>query len=246
MIGRNVAVCLWLGLVLTACAKRGGQSPAVPAAGGSTSDSPGVPPEVALRIERLAADVAGLQLQVWERDAQLRDLQDKLDEARREVVRAMAKLQTLATRAEAASAMAEAEVALQALRTGPRREPAFEVEQAQRLLEMSGAEFEKINYGGALYLANQAKLTASQGRGRLAGGATHAAWAEEVPFALPVALRSVSRSNVRDGPGTQFPVAFTVEAGVELTAHAYYDRWVRVTDADGRGGWVYQTLLSRP
>src|SRR2546425_8259366 len=44
------------------------------------------------------------------------DLQARLDEARQEVVRALAKLQTVASRAEAASAMAEAEIAVQSLR----------------------------------------------------------------------------------------------------------------------------------
>src|SRR6267143_6021673 len=57
--------------------------------------------------------VARLELRLLEREAQIDALQERLDDARQEVVRAMAKLQTLATRAGAASAMAEAEVALQ-------------------------------------------------------------------------------------------------------------------------------------
>jgi uncharacterized coiled-coil protein SlyX len=58
-----------------------------------------------------------LELALLERDAQIEELQTRLDETRQEVVRAMAKLQTLATKAEAASGLAEAEVAVQSLKT---------------------------------------------------------------------------------------------------------------------------------
>src|SRR4051812_12870750 len=47
--------------------------------------------------------VTRLELRLMERDAQIVDLQTHLDDARQEVVRAMAKLQTIASRAEAAS-----------------------------------------------------------------------------------------------------------------------------------------------
>src|SRR5205807_6866322 len=55
------------------------------------------------RAADLEQRVARLELRVLERDAQIEEVQTRLDDARQEVVRAMAKLQTLATRAEAAS-----------------------------------------------------------------------------------------------------------------------------------------------
>src|SRR5213078_2460104 len=72
---------------------------------------------VPARDTALEQRAARLELKVLEQGAQVDELQSRLDDARREVVRAMAKLQSLATRAEAASGMAEAEIALQALRT---------------------------------------------------------------------------------------------------------------------------------
>ena len=57
--------------------------------------------------------VARLQLQLLERDAQIAVIQDQLTGAQQEVVRNMAKLQSQASRAEAASGMAEADIALQ-------------------------------------------------------------------------------------------------------------------------------------
>ena len=66
----------------------------------------------------------------------------------------MAKLQSVASRAQAASAMAEAEVALQTMRSSNQDPP--EASQVSRLVKQSATEFDKQNYGGALYLANQA------------------------------------------------------------------------------------------
>ncbi len=131
------------------------------------------PPEeiVVVRVDTVvtrdpAADqrIARLELQVIEKEAELEQLQLRLDDARREVVRAMAKLQSLATRAEAASAMAEAEVAVTALSGSSGGRGAPEVSQAKSLLTMSTQEFNRSNFGGALYLANQAKLIASNAR----------------------------------------------------------------------------------
>jgi uncharacterized coiled-coil protein SlyX len=189
--------------------------------------------------------VARLELRLLERDAQIEELQTRLDDARQEVVRAMAKLQTLATRAEAASGMAEAEVALQPLQ-GSNGQPATpEYGQARRLLDQSTAEFNKSNYGGALYLANQAKSLAGVGKGRLAGADHVTLRSGEVPFAVPLNVQATGHANVREGPGTAFRVSFTLESGAGLVAYSYADEWVRITDDGGRSGWIHRTLIGR-
>src|SRR5436190_10448 len=121
----------------------------------------------------LEAHAARLELKVLEQEAQVDALQSRLDDARREVVRAMAKLQSLATRAEAASGMAEAEIALQALRTNGganSSQPSPELLQGNQLLQLASSEFDKQNYAGALYLATEAKNAAAAGQGRARGG----------------------------------------------------------------------------
>jgi hypothetical protein len=199
---------------------------------------------VPVRDPELEQRIARLELRVLERSAEAEQLQARLDEARREVVRAMAKLQTAATRAEAASGMAEAELALQTLRNASPQAP--EVAQTGQLLESSNEEFERQNYGGALYLATQAKGVAVGGQARVASAAGRETLrAGEVLFALPLRLETQGRANVREGPGTNFKILFTVETGTAVTAHAFAEQWVRISDEGGRSGWVFYNLVGR-
>jgi len=199
---------------------------------------------VTVRDPDLDKRVSRLELQLLARDAQIEDLQARLEDTRAEVVRAMAKLQSVASRAQAASAMAEAEVALQTMKSGAAPDPP-EATQVTRLVRQSATEFDKANYGGALYLANQAKTVASGYRGRL-GVNREGARPGETLFAVPIKLKTTSRGNVREGPGTNFAVSFTADPGSSIIGYSYADEWVRISDDGGRTGWIHQTLVARP
>lgn len=199
---------------------------------------------VTVRDPELDKRVARLELQLLARDAQVEDLQTRLDDTRAEVVRAMAKLQSVASRAQAASAMAEAEVALQSMIAGNQDPP--EASQVSRLVKQSATEFDKANYGGALYLANQAKTVATSYRGRLGSNNLEARPGETL-FAVPIKLKTTTKGNVREGPGTNFTVSFSADANSSITAYSYADEWIRISDDDsGRSGWIHRTLVSRP
>ncbi len=200
---------------------------------------------VTVRDPELEQRVARLQLRLFEDDAQLEDLQMRLDDARQEVVRAMAKLQSLASRAEAASGMAEAEIAVDSLRAAAAQLSIPEVTQATTLMQMSSAEFEKENYGGALYLANQSKAVAAAAHGHLAGRARLTARQGEVQFALPLRLRTIGNGNVREGPGSTFRILVKLEPGTQLVGYSYLDQWVRIADGNGRRGWIFYGLVKR-
>jgi uncharacterized Zn finger protein (UPF0148 family) len=167
-------------------------------------------------INILEQQTARLELRLLEEEAQVGDLQAKLDEARQEVVRAMAKLQTLASKAEAASGIAEAEIALQALQKAAGQIGTPEAAQAEQLLHMSTKAFDQQNYGGALYLANQAKNLAGAGQTRLTSSGRGTLRSGEVLFALPLRLQTLVRANVRDGPGTNFKLLYTLEGGTSV------------------------------
>ena len=204
-------------------------------------------PPAVVRDTALEQRAARLELKVLEQEAQVDELQSRLDDARHEVVRAMAKLQSLATRAEAASGMAEAEIALQALRTanGNSAPPSPEYGQGSQLLQLATTEFDQQNYAGALYLATEAKNAAAAGRGRVASDDRSTTRRGEVPFALPLRLQTTGRANVREGPGAGFKVLFTLETGMAIVAYSYVDQWVRIRDDSDRAGWIHQTLIDR-
>lgn len=192
----------------------------------------------------LEARIDELELRLLEAQAQHLETQTRLDDARREVVRAMAKLQSLATRADAASGMAEAEIALQALPTTATGQTAAE---AVRLMEQSTAEFDNHNYAGALYLANEAKNAVAAARGQIAWAEQASARPQERSFAVPLSLRTTSSANVREGPGVSFGVLFVLPQDAPLTGHSAEQQWLRVTDEAGRRGWISQSLIrARP
>ena len=157
------ALCSAFSISLVACAAR--TSPATPA-----PERVAVVDTVVVRAavdSELEQRVATLQLQLLERTAQVEDVQRQLDAARQEVVRQMAQLQTLASRANAASAMAEAEIGVEALTAAEGNGEVPEAAQARRFLELSTTEFADENYAGALYLASQARSVARAAEFRL-------------------------------------------------------------------------------
>jgi uncharacterized coiled-coil protein SlyX len=241
---------LLLAALLTAACRHPHAGTPTPARGARDSTRV-VRAPVVVRDTALEQRAARLELKVLEQDAQVAELQSRLDDARREVVRAMAKLQSLATRAEAASGMAEAEIALQALRSANANNSQAppEYTQGTQLLQLATTEFDQQNYAGALYLATEAKSAAAAGQGRIAsddrGGGSGGARKGEVPFALPLRLQTTGRANVREGPGSGYKVLFTLETGVPIVAYSYVEQWVRIKDDSDRSGWIHQTLIDR-
>ena len=208
---------------------------------GGCASAPPPPPSPAAELPAetdAARRIAQLRLRLLEQEVQNAEVQKKLDEAIQEVIRANAQLQSMESRAQAASTLAEAEVALSTVEAVA---PRPEITEAEELLQMSAAEFDNENYGGSLYMTSQAKsLIAVAGQ---VSDTDRPALAGEEPFAVPLPLRAATRSNVREGPGTEFEVLFVVSRGVSLVGQAYKDPWVRIRDGQGRTGWIFLTLI---
>jgi hypothetical protein len=195
----------------------------------------------AAEIRDLKQRVALLQLQLLERDAQVSELQRYLNEARQEVVRVMARLQTIASRAEAASAIAEAEIAVNAQQAT--RPGAEYLTEARALLAQAGGQFTGGNYGGALYLSGQARRLVQSSEATLLASGNPELAPDETPFQMPVPVRTLRRSNMREGPGLDFAVIGTLEPESALTGISYTTEWMHVRDEAGRSGWVFYSLL---
>jgi hypothetical protein len=190
-------------------------------------------------------ELAKLRLLLLEKDAQIQGLTQKLDAAILEVVRAMAKLQGREGKAEAASSLAEAEIALKLLeKDGVVREKDSNFIQAKQLLKTAAQEFQKENYGGAIYLTSQAKSLVKGEEARMTSREKMLKIQGEVLFSLPLP-RVLSKGNIREGPGLNFKVLFVVEEGAPLTGQSYKGLWVRVKSEDGRSGWIFYNLVSQ-
>ena len=235
---------------------------AVPAPGVAAEPEPASPPPVAAapapvpdeqtsslerqvaaleaESDQLEKQIVTLELRVLEQEAQAEELETRLEEARREGVRVMAKSRTLATRAEAAAAIAEAEAALQAL---PSLAPPHVAVEIKGLIEHSTAELSQQNFGGAAFLADQAKRAAAAANGRFASAEESEPRDGEQPFTLPLHLQTTANANVRQGPGTGFGVLFTLPAESPLLAYSSTEQWLRIADDAGRRGWIHQSLI---
>ncbi|MGH7613842.1 MAG: SH3 domain-containing protein [Gemmatimonadales bacterium] len=240
---RRSAITLFVGCLALAAACSKGAPPAPAPA--PLAPARVVRETVTVRDHELEQRVSRQDLLLLDKDAQIEELQTQLDEARREVLRSMAKVQTLATRAEAASAMAEAEIAVQALRRSAGGQAAPEVAKAAKLVQDATNEFNRQNYGGALWLANQAKNQAELGGRRFTGGDRTALRPGEQLFAVPLRLQTVGRSKLREGPGTGYRALATLEGGQPLTAFSFVDQWMRVSDDTGHSGWVFYNLVRK-
>ena len=195
--------------------------------------------------------IATLELQLMEKEEQIKQLKERqmsdqkmLDEAILEVVRAKAKLRSLESKAEAASDIAEAEIAVKALKAHlVGREPVPELIKAEQLLKMSVREFKKENYGGASYLTTQAKSHIKMGQMLVEGRDGIEPIAGEVMFSQPVPLRVLKRSNLRQGPGRKYKIVTTLKKGSSLIGYSYKGQWLRVNREAGNYGWIHQALV---
>lgn len=195
------------------------------------------------------ADQKGSRLA--EKDALIKQLeqallsqQQMLDDAMQEVVRVQAKQRSLESRAEAASEMAEAEIALQTLRDKAAETNRPEMANAEQLLTRATGEFNKQNFGGALYLVGQAKRQVKMGELRLGEQHRVEEREAEIPFVVPLSLTVSAKGNLREGPGQEFKVLATLEPGTRVTAYFTRGQWMRVECDGGVGGWIRRSLVS--
>jgi hypothetical protein len=198
------------------------------------------------------AEIARLQQELANREAELRDLRSQqrdqvkaLQESAKQVERAKVKLRRLATQAAAASYIAEVEVALAAARlaqgAGSR---ASLLAMAQEILDSSAAPFAQGDYGAAMDLAAQAEQMLATLPDAPVRPAARVRATPKRPFDAAILLQVTIDSNLRRQPRGNAPVITVLKAGTPVVAQAYRNNWLRVETADGRTGWVYQSLLT--
>lgn len=201
-------------------------------------------------VRQLRQRAVRAELRLMERDAQIRELEQRLalqqgmlEETIEEVVRAKAKLRGIESKAQAASQLAEAEIALKALQDLVGGEQAPEYGQAAELIESGTEEFRQENFGGAIYLSGQAKSLISLAEARIKEREVIDAGEGEVTFSVPLPLEVTANTNVRAGPGLDRSVITILPQGSPVVGYSYTGEWIRVKLEDDSEGWVYQALL---
>ena len=151
-------VCLLLWSCATPPPPPGPVSVASPAPPEPKRKKAPAPPKRLVMTPEMDERLANPLLSLLEREAQIQNLEKKLDDAIQETVRSKAKLASQESRAEAASNLAEAEVGLKTLKDsikGLDKRPDYAY--VAQLMKTSAEELKKENYGGSLYLTNQIK-----------------------------------------------------------------------------------------
>jgi hypothetical protein len=195
-------------------------------------------------------EVTRLRQELATREAELRDLRSSqreqvkaVQESTREVTRARARMRRLATQADAASYLAEVEVALEAARATPSASRSPLLGLAQALVEGAQPPFAQGDYAAAMDRAAQAEqLIAAAVEGTPA--ASRSPVAGEVLLRVSVPLKAGAETRLRREPQQRAAVVATLRKDAALVAHAYKGRWMRVETEDGKFGWLPQASLA--
>ena len=60
---------------------------------------------------------------------------------------------------------------------------------------------------------------------------------------IPSVITEKDNCNIRSGPGTDFPIVFTVEKGIPFKVIKRKGSWIYGQHADGDEGWIHESLV---
>lgn len=237
-------------LIVAACAT---PPPPAPPAPSPVPEPPAAiaPVPICPTCDEQTHEIARLRQDLATRDAELRDLRaaqreqvKTVQESTREVTRAKAKARRLATQAEAASYIAEVEVALKGLRASlPATSTSTLPTLAQRILESTAEPFARSDYGAAMERAAQAEQLIAVAMDSELPPGSRARVPSEVALQVVIPLKVSVNSNLRRDPQAKSPVVAVLKQGSLLTAFSYKAAWMRVATDDGRVGWIHEGQL---
>jgi len=204
-----------------------------------------IPVPEKLPCHRLYQDeITALKQMLTERDEVIRNLSVReldrtqaLQETASEINRAKNKLHRLATQPEAASRIAEVEVAIAAFKQAELGESdtVFRF-LAQSLLNAAMAAYEQKDYSNVMnYTAQSSELInviANRARKNLElqDGVSS--------FRVPILLLVTQASNLRIGPDSSSKIISLLKKNTPLTAIAYYGNWLHIQTAANLSGWI--------
>lgn len=190
-------------------------------------------------------EIIALKQALAEKDELIRNLSVReldqtqvLQETASEIGRAKNKLHRLATQPEAASKIAEVEVAMTVFKQTELRGSADTVFQflARGLLNAAMAAYEQKDYSGAMNYAAQSSelidVVTNPARKKLESQDVVSS------FRIPILLLVTRTGNLQVDPDSNSTVISLLKKNTPLTASAYYGNWFRVQTADNLSGWI--------
>jgi hypothetical protein len=226
------------------------ERPAEPAPSAPRNETRETPHPAAPAADPRDRQVAQIQLRLLAREADVARLQSEIEETRQrlddailEIVRSKAKLGSLGSRAEAATALSEAELLLASLRREKGASPS-DLASAQKMIELGNQEFRNGNFGGAFYLSSNAKTALGVAASRQRGAPAASEASAEARFPVPIKFQFGARSSVRELPRGDSRVVRVGEKGVAIVGIANRDRWILVEFEDGARGWAFIDQLA--
>lgn len=242
---RRLAILVCAGALLAGCATAPApEPPAPPAPAPVPAPAPPPAPACPVCVDR-GDEIARLRQELAARESELRELRatqreqaKTVQETTREVTRAKVRARRLATQADAASYIAEVEVAQKSAR-GSAASGSPLLPLAQAFVEGASIAFAQGDYAGAMERAAQAEqlvaaaldAASSSARMRVAG---------EVRIVPGIPLRAGAAARLLREPQPNAPVVASLDKDTALVAHGYKAAWMRVETGDGRVGWLPQ------
>lgn len=198
-------------------------------------------------IERLKQLLAEKEALILNQQAHQQDQAKELQATTRQAARAQIKLSRLATQPDAASTLAEVEVAMEALKSTQITAPQQTLQtQAQRLLDAANAAYTKGEFANAVDRATQSREIIDMVKEHRAVKAASSRRVT-VAFQAPIALRTRTDCNLRSLPNGHAAILTILKKDSPLTALAYRNDWLQIQTEQGHTGWVLNTLVeARP
>ena len=183
------------------------------------------------RIEQLEKQLAERDVLIKQKSNREEDQAQVIQASSKEIAHTQVKLHRLATKSSSASLISEAEVAVAYIEQQSNSSADEELQaQAQRLLEMAVANYQRDDYATATInmISDQEREQPNR---------------TTIRFNTPIMLQTITEANLRREPSRDKAIIDVLQQGTVLTANAYQGNWLMVQTDNNTRGWVFNTLV---
>jgi hypothetical protein len=198
--------------------------------------------------ERLKTEVKSLELDLAKLRAEhqrqielnefltneLGNMKDDLDQVEKQFIRFEKRLQVKETKASAVAAIAEVQLLFEKLRSeSPNGLDSLTVVQVNSKLGTCDELMKKRNFSASVYYANRAMRILNESERRM-----HITLSDGDARVI-----SVSRANMRNGPGSGYKVIDRLDYGTVIVQLEAKQDWCKVRTKAGKSGWIHNSLI---